>query len=232
VFPWVLRINPAGWSHLFLFGLLLPVTVLLLRGKTMPAAGPLPNRMKHFQRTSFELVIWLLVSLAVARAEWMQLFPRAVPTVGAVAAGLAVLAAQVAYMWPRWRKAVTSNARVVHLFMPTTVAERAWWLTVAVLAGVGEEITYRGVLWALLANLTGNYLLSAVLASLAFGAGHMVQGWRSSAVIVCFGLSFHLLVWIAGSLYVAMAVHVTYDVIAGLNYGRLGKQLNYAPQAA
>jgi membrane protease YdiL (CAAX protease family) len=46
-------------------------------------------------------------------------------------------------------------------------------------------------------------------------------------VIIVFALGFHLLVWLSGSLYVAMAVHIIYDVTAGLNYAKLGKQLGY-----
>jgi hypothetical protein len=55
----------------------------------------------------------------------------------------------------------------------------------------------------------------------------MIQGWRSAAVILVFALGFHALVWLSGSLYVAMAVHIAYDVTAGISYGRLGRELGY-----
>jgi len=48
-------------------------------------------------------------------------------------------------------------------------------------------------------------------------------------VIVVFALGFQTLVWLTGSLYVAMPVHITYDITAGIAYGRLGRQLGYAP---
>jgi hypothetical protein len=54
---------------------------------------------------------------------------------------------------------------------------------------------------------------------------HIIQGWRSVAVIVVFALGFHTLVWLAGSLYVAIAVHVAYDITAGISYGKLGREL-------
>lgn len=38
------------------------------------------------------------------------------------------------------------------------------------------------------------------------------------------------MVWLSGSLYVAMAVHIMYDVTAGISYGRLGKQLGYSAE--
>lgn len=231
MFPWVLKVNLPGWVHLWIFTML-PLVVFLKRRKIVPVEGPLPNRKRHFQLTAFEMVMFISFSLLVAKAEWITLFPRVEPTWGAVLAAIGVLTAQLLYMWPRWRAAVTRKARVVHLFMPSTASERFWWLVVAFGAGIGEEITWRGVQWALLANLTGEYFFSAIICSLLFAAAHMVQGWRSCVVIIFFAFSFHLLVWLAGSLYVAMGVHVAYDVIAGLNYGRLGKALGYNAEVA
>jgi len=49
-------------------------------------------------------------------------------------------------------------------------------------------------------------------------------------MILLFALGFHALVWLSGSLYVAMVVHIAYDIIAGLTYGRLGKELGYSPE--
>jgi membrane protease YdiL (CAAX protease family) len=232
MFPFASRINAAGWVHLVFFGLLIPFFVFRNRKKAVPKDQPLPARLPLFQKTAVELTGLAFVSLMVARVQWISLFPRAFPPPAAIAAGLAVLAAQIAYMRPRWRRAVQKKSRIVHLFMPSNARERGWWLAVAVLAGIGEEITWRGVQWALLANLTRNYLAAAILCSIMFGAAHLLQGWRSALGIVAFALGFHLLVWLAGSLYVAMAVHVAYDVIAGLSYGRLGRELGYGTPEA
>jgi hypothetical protein len=60
--------------------------------------------------------------------------------------------------------------------------------------------------------------------------GSLIQGWKSSAIIVFFALGFHALVWLSGSLYVAMVVHIAYDITAGLSYGRLGKEFGYSPE--
>jgi membrane protease YdiL (CAAX protease family) len=97
-------------------------------------------------------------------------------------------------------------------------------------AGLNEEITWRGVQTALLSNLIGRLWLAAIICSISFGLGHMVQGWKSSAIIVVFALGFQLLVWLSGSLYVAMIVHIAYDITAGLSYGRLGKEFGYSAE--
>jgi membrane protease YdiL (CAAX protease family) len=217
------ELNLAGWFHVACFGVLLPVLAIRRRKKVLPANQPLPNRLRHFQTTLLELVVFTGLSLLVARKQWIPLFPRSWPPLIAVIGGVVAYAAAVAYMRPRWRRAVERRARVVHLYMPQNAVERAWWIAVAALAGVGEEITWRGVQTALLAILTGNLWIAAILCAASFGLCHIIQGWRSVAIVVVFALAFQTLVWLAGSLYVAMAVHVAYDITAGITYGRLGK---------
>jgi membrane protease YdiL (CAAX protease family) len=130
-------------------------------------------------------------------------------------------------MRPRWRKAVESRVPAVHLFMPDNTVERAWWIGVSFLAGIGEEITWRAVQTALLGALTGSFWFAALLSAVSFGMTHIIQGWRSAAIIAGIAIGFQVLVWLAGSLYVAMVVHVLYDLTAGIAYGRLGRELGY-----
>ena len=228
MFPTAASLNPAGWAHLFLFGVLLPIMVLINRKQAVGAAGPLPNRLLHFRRTVAEGLMLATASLVVAPVQGIHLFPAHLPPLRAWGAGLAAYAAAVVFMRPRWRRAVERRARVVHLFMPSTSAERIWWILVAVVAGIGEEITWRGVQLALVGVLTGSYWPAALVCSISFGLVHLVQGWKSAGVIVAFALGFHLLVWLGGSLYVAMAVHIAYDITAGINYGKLGRQIGFS----
>ena len=111
--------------------------------------------------------------------------------------------------------------------MPRNAREKVWWIAVSFLAGIGEEITWRGVQAALVGILTGDFWITSLVCSISFGLAHIIQGWKSAAIIFVFALGFHTLVWLAGSLYVAMAVHVVYDLTAGINYGKLGKELGY-----
>ncbi len=223
----------AGWAHIVVYGLVLPFMVLRGRRAVLGSpGGPLPDRLRHFRRTTVELTYLSAGSLAVAMAERMRLFPKVLPPWTAILAGVAAYGIAVLFMRPRWLRAVERNVRVAHLFMPSTAAERAWWVTVSLLAGLGEEITWRGVQTGLLATATGSYPIASLLSALSFGAVHMVQGWKSAGVIVVFGLAFQALVWVAGSLYVAMAVHVAFDLTVGSVYGRLGRELGYSPAGA
>jgi uncharacterized protein len=131
-------------------------------------------------------------------------------------------------MRPRWRRAVERRARVVHLFMPSNGRERAWWIVVAVLAGISEEITWRGVQPVLLAAVLGSPLVAVLVVAGTFGFTHIVQGWKSAAIIVLSALGFQTIVCLSGSLYLAMLVHLAYDITAGLHHGRLGRELGYS----
>jgi hypothetical protein len=115
----------------------------------------------------------------------------------------------------------------VRFFMPSDRRERAMWLGLSALAAVGEEISWRGVQMTLLLRATGAPLGAAGVCAATFGASHIVQGWQSAAIIAVFALAFHGIVWLSGSLYVAMAVHFLYDMTAGLTYGKLGRELGY-----
>lgn len=230
MFPQATSLNPAGWAHLFLFGVFLPAAVVWNARRFARRTVRMPARLEFFRTQTFELLCLGGASLLVARVQHIALFPTAVPHLGrGLLAGVAAYAAAVLFMWPRWRRAVLRRARIVHFFMPETGTERAWWVVVSVLAGVGEEITWRGVQTALLVPLTGSYVVAALLSAVSFGAAHATQGWKSAAIIVVFALGFQAVVVASGSLYVAMAVHVAYDITAGLRYGKLGRELGYVP---
>jgi membrane protease YdiL (CAAX protease family) len=230
MFLFVHELNLAGWLHLAYFGAILPLEAVRSRNKLVGKGRPLPNRLRYFQKTALWILMLTALSLMVAHVQFITLFPRSLPSVSALAVGLAMLIGAVAFMRPQLRRAVERRARVVHLFMPANAGERAWWLALSVLAGVGEEITWRGVQAALVAALTGSFWLAALACAISFGLIHIVQGWKSAAIIAVFALGFHTLVWLAGSLYVAMAVHVAYDIVAGISYGRLGRELGYLPE--
>ena len=215
----------AGWYHLAFFGLLIPWAAW--RSRLRFASQPLPPRRRHFIAVLIQLILFLVISISVAHVEGIDLVtPPRTEWPGWLLAG-ALLGGGVVLMAPVWRRGVERRERKVHLFMPRTGPERRLWVAVAVAAGVSEEVTYRGVMFALLAGLTGSGLAGAVLASLVFGVSHIVQGWRSAAVITVIALLLHGLVALSGTLLLAIAIHAIYDVVAGLAYGRIGEDLGY-----
>lgn len=225
-------VGPLGWWHVIAFGVVIPLLAVRSRRVLADPHRPLPDRVKHFRATAFNLLAFGGFSCWVAYVEGIDLFPARMPSLVTFAAGVVMYVVTVAFMQRRWRRAVEQKKRIVHLFTPETTAERAWWVGVSVLAGVTEEITWRGVQTVLLANLLGSYAAAALVSAALFGVAHWVQGWKSAAVIALFSLGFAGLVWLSGSLYVAMLVHAAYDVTAGVMYGKLARELGYRLEPA
>ncbi len=216
----------SGWLHLAFFGLVIPVAAWRTK-RILAELDVLPDRSPHFLVLIAQLVLFGGFSLLVARLSGIDLFPPRLPSVRDWLAGALMLAGTIVVLRPWWRRAVLEQKRILHLFMPRNATERWLWVGTSAVAAVSEEITWRGVQFALVWTVTGSALAAGAVCAVLFGLAHLAQGWRSAAAIVVFAGAFHGLVWITGSLYVAMAVHFLYDLIAGLEYARLGRVLGH-----
>lgn len=214
-----------GWFHLACFGIVLPC-LAVQSARRLPSMSQRP-RKPHFISILVVQAVAVVISLRVAQVERIALFPAVIPPPLAIVAGAIMAALTLAALRPQMRKAVQRREPRVHLVMPRDTVERRLWVAVSLAAGVCEEITYRGVMYALLLRLVGDPLLAAIAAAMLFGAAHAVQGWKGIGAVALIGLSLQGLVLLAGSLYVAMAVHVLYDLVSGLTYGKLGEELGY-----
>ena len=111
--------------------------------------------------------------------------------------------------------------------MPADAVEMALWIAVAIMAGVAEEMVYRGVFSHLATRLTGSMAAAWALAVLAFTIAHANQGIKSMGMIALFSLVAHALVYLSGTLLFVIVLHAAYDVSAAFDYVRLGRQLGY-----
>jgi len=220
-----MRIGFAGIYHLAVFGLLIPYAAIKSGRKLN--ARPLPPKVRHFTSTIIILTFFFAISWLVGIREWITVFPRQIPSGRSIAIGAAALVGMITLMRPLWRKRVAERARKAWLFMPRTPRERLLWIGCSVAAGISEEVTYRGVMFALLWRLTGSGMIAAALAALVFSISHFLQGWKSMAIIFAIALVFQGLWFLSGSLYLGMAVHALYDVAAGFFYGKYGEELSY-----
>jgi membrane protease YdiL (CAAX protease family) len=220
-------IGAAGVLHLVFFGLLLPWAAVRSNRK-LAAAGQYPPRKKFFVSTLLQQIVCVVVSIVVARREWIDVFAPKALSAGDSALGVLALAMLVAAMAKLWKRNVERRLPKVELFGPRDALERTLWIGISIAAGVGEEITYRGVMFTLLFRLTGETYLATLVAAVVFAASHLLQGWKSALVIFFFALVFQGLVLATGTLYVAMAVHCAYDVTAGMVYGSLCKKRDAA----
>ena len=210
------------------------VAWLSWRSREAVARAALPPLSRHFARTVVTQLLLLLLSLIVAFSFRFTpfLFPRVLPKVGDVLLGVAAAGALVAFMRPRWKHAVRRGSRRLYFFMPKSAGEKGWWVGVSAAAAVGEEVTYRGVLYLIFLMLTGSGWLAALFSALLFAGGHAFQGGWSVVIIFGFALVFQGLAFKSGSLYVSMLTHFLYDVAAGLSYSKLGREMGYVAATA
>jgi len=220
----------AGW---YFIGLLAFITWASLRSRRRIASMPkLPSRTRHFISTMVMLVLLFTLAVLVARADQITLFPRVMPTPLQAIAGLATALVLAAGMQPMWRRAVAQGDRRIYLFSPSDAREKALWTGVSLCAAIAEETAYRGVLYVLFLTLTQSAWAAAVLGAAIFAGNHAMQSLRSMVIIFFFSLVFQALALWTGALYVGMLVHFVYDVIAGLTYSRLVREMGYRAEGA
>ena len=220
-------VSEIGWFHLLIFGLLIPV--LAVRSRRHIVSGrPRPPRIAHYRASVMTLLLFGMLSVLTAQQQGIELFAARLERPAlSLAAAAALLFGAVLFMRPRWRRAVERRAPAVYFFSPATAVERVWWVAVAILAGISEEITWRGVQAPLAAGVVHSAAGGAVLSAAMFGAAHATQGIKSAGIIAALALAFQGLAWISGSLVPGMVVHAAYDLVAGLSYGRLVRELGY-----
>ena len=192
---------------LFLIGVVLPLlafqTARLLRG------GPLPLPRRHFYVQTIVLQAAILIFALFVKRDVLR--PPDRPVGGALAA-LALLGIAIGILVIRWPARSSESRTQLYELLPHHRSELPLYFALCVAAGFAEEIAYRGVTFELL----GGTPLAALIASVVFALGHAIQGWRSVGAIFLFALGFHAIVYVAGSLWFAIAVHIAYDAIAGV----------------
>ncbi|MEP6590370.1 MAG: CPBP family intramembrane glutamic endopeptidase [Gemmatimonadota bacterium] len=139
----------------------------------------------------------------------------------AIGVAAVLVAVTVLLMRSRWKAAIARGEPRLAMISPRTARERGWWIAVSIVAGVSEELVWRGVVASLLWWVTGEWIIAAIVTSIAFGISHAIQGWKSATIIGVIALAVQAYVWWAGGLLLAMVMHAAYDVVAGLTYGKL-----------
>ena len=99
--------------------------------------------------------------------------------------------------------------------LPRTTGERLGFAALSVIAGLGEEIVFRGYALSALAGVTG-VAAAGVVTSLAFGVLHAYQGALGVVRTAALG---GLLAWsfvAAGSIWPVVTAHAVLDLLGGL----------------
>ena len=109
------------------------------------------------------------------------------------------------------------NLQTLLQLAPANGREIAAWIIVCIIAGIVEEMVFRGYLqrqftaWG-----KGAVAVGIACSALLFGAAHGYQGARSMVLLCVFGVLFSLLALFRRSLRAGMIAHSWQDICAGL----------------
>jgi membrane protease YdiL (CAAX protease family) len=208
-------VTAAGWTFLVLVTVFLPFAAI--RGAARARASTqAPTRGQYFASFLFGQGLGVFTALAAASYEWIVLFPA--PNFAARNAwiALAFLVPTIGTLPIRWSWRSVEEKRRMMWLLPNRTSDLVWWMFVALVAGVVEEIVFRGVMFTLWTRVLGSWWPAVIVCSIAFALSHFVQGWRAVLVIAVMAIGNHWIVRATGDLYTAMAVHFAYDLIAGI----------------
>lgn len=209
--------------------LFLAVTVVILpalaiRGQKLIAGVETLPRIPLYIETIVVQAILLGLSIAVCRKLGIEPFSSPVLRYRDWLAATLLLSIAVVAMSVAWRFSDADHLRFLNLLVPRKRAEMALWTVLSLAAGLGEEITYRTAMPALLDSFGAPGLAGAVISAAIFGLAHAVQGWRNTIIIFLAGLVLHGLVILTGTLWLAIVVHFLYDLAAGVILSQLTVQ--------
>lgn len=103
--------------------------------------------------------------------------------------------------------------------IPRNVHERKMFILLSFVAGLGEEVVYRGYLMAILVPLMASPWLAAAVASLAFALLHGYQGSMGVIRTGMMGMLFASSLVVGGTLWPAIVCHILVNLVGGLWLG-------------
>jgi membrane protease YdiL (CAAX protease family) len=204
-------------AQFFLLVVLIFVPVAGIAGYFRIRSGkPLrPKRQRYLATIIMQLVILAVTIMAANRAgitllgrQWGDLLTWLL-----VAGYMVFLTFRLRHAWGKVSNERKEKARRL---LPDDPSLMRLWVGVAAMAGISEELAYRGLAYQLLRGMGLNIALALLICGTAFAIGHMTQGWRGVLGTFVLALVFHGLVFLTGGLYLAIAFHALYNLIVGV----------------
>ncbi len=179
------------------------------------------DRMSVYGGSAAAMVVLAGVCSAVGVAQrgWTSLGLVAAQPAWVLAWGLALGAAGVLTVWGfRWiaRKVGATESDVLRALLPATTRERWAFAALSVVAGVGEEVVFRGYAIPVLAEVTGSVWGAAAITSLVFGVLHVYQGSLGVVRTAVMGGVLAAGLLLSGNLWAPILGHALIDVLVGI----------------
>jgi membrane protease YdiL (CAAX protease family) len=221
-------LTPLSWFFLIVMSIVFPVAAIRTAKRTQGADGSaeIMSRSKLYVAGGVNQLVILGLAWYTARRQGLEFLGPASIGWREIAAGIGALGvmAALARGSEAMRSAEERRTMWVLGFVPTTAREWGLFVPLVTVASVGEELAFRGVLFSLLAILTGQPLLAALLSAAVFGIAHFPQGGKSVGIVVVIGLVKQTLVAVTGTLWVAIVVHFVYDIAASARTARVARR--------
>ncbi len=119
----------------------------------------------------------------------------------------------------RWREKTLQQRHKFLTFVPADGRELSHFLFLAIAAGIGEEIIFRGYLIHYLLYWTGNtpygIAVACIFSSSLFAFLHGYQGYRSMIKIFFLALIFSAIFVLSQSLVIVIVIHAVIDMLSG-----------------
>jgi membrane protease YdiL (CAAX protease family) len=152
---------------------------------------------------------------------WLGLVPR----LGWGFAGVMMGVVVMAFALLAQRRAIATNPDIrarlrlrlanVAPILPGRRAEWPGFASLAITAGICEELLFRGFVTWWLAHLLPVFWMAIVAQAVLFGLAHAYQGPRGVLATGAVGLFMGGVVWVSGSVWAAMILHSLIDLQAG-----------------
>lgn len=107
------------------------------------------------------------------------------------------------------------SKKLAEALAPRSLTALGIFVLLSTVAGVVEEILFRGYLQRQFAAITGSAYAAIALQAVVFGAGHGYEGVRRMVLIFVYGLMFGLLARWRRSLLPGMMAHAWHDSFEG-----------------
>lgn len=204
-------------------GMRLFLTYVLLG---MPALGvasyfrlksgrPLPAKLRRYRAVIALQLLLLALSLIVANKNAVELFGPEWPSGWSWAMAAAYVLLIAMSLKRGFRKLNEQRRQRARVLLPEDPIQWRFWIVISILAGLSEECAYRGLAYTAVSQKIGSRVLAVLICTAAFGIAHALQGWRGVLGTSVIALVFHGLVLMTRGLYMAIAVHIVYDLIVG-----------------
>jgi len=220
------------WYDHILFGLLgIVIPVMSLQSKWQSEASDiplvLPPKRHLYFNNMFLLCIGMLLCLTAWHAgenDWALLGFQAVnysSTVWTSSMLLIILyLSDTVYQYFSYRKD-PENLKDMENIIPLSWPEYIHFIPLAIMAGISEEIMFRGYLFHYLMSYfpdieSGPYIVIALI-SIGFSLSHLYQGWYAVFKIFILSLLFGIIYYFSESLIIVVAIHCGIDLLSGMS---------------